>query len=296
MPRARQLRLDLDDPSAPERSALNELYLQSAKYRNSAAYYSLLRFIARFPRYSPYNCMLLHIQNPEVTYVATPSQWLKRFKREVKPNARPLLILAPRCPVLFVYDLADTEGDALPERWQNPFEAKGELDPKLWDKTITNCRRDGIFVNPTAQFSFLHAGTAYRLRSANRLLKERPGEPFDFLIEVSRNQDLPAQYATLAHELGHIYSGHLGTREGDEWENRSRLAHEQVEVEAESISYLVCSRRGIATKSEQYLAKFVDSSHQMPAISLETILKVAYHVERMAEEILPERKKKPEKA
>ena len=143
MARVKQLRFDFDDPSAPERSALNELYLQSAQYRTSAAYYSLMKFIARFPRYSPYNCMLLHIQNPEATYVATPNQWMKRFKRSIMPAARPLLIIAPNCPVLFVYDLADTEGDELPETWQNPFEARGKLDRALWERTLVNCRQDG---------------------------------------------------------------------------------------------------------------------------------------------------------
>lgn len=192
--------------------------------------------------------------------------------------------------MLFVYDLVDTEGRDLPEQWQNPFQARGRLDQVLWQTTLDNCRRQGIYVNSHANYSFLHAGTAFRLRSSNRLLKEYPTEPFDFLVEVSKDQDLPTQYATLAHELGHIFSGHLGAREGDDWADRRRLTHGQVEVEAESISYLICRRRGIATKSEQYLARFADENCQMPEISLETILKVTYRVERMAEQDLPARR------
>jgi len=292
MPHAEQLPLNLDDPYAPDRSALNEMFRRSEQYRSSREYKKLMEFIARFPRYSPYNCALLFIQNPEVTYTATPNQWQKRFQRRVKPGARPLLILAPNCPVLFVYDLADTEGEALPEAWQNPFEVRGRLDHSLWQKTIENCRRDGIFVNSSANFNFLHAGTAFRLRGSNQLLPERPVQPFDFLIAISKDEDLPARYATLAHELGHIYSGHLGSREGDNWPDRRTLTRNQEEVEAESIAYLVCHRRGIATRADEYLALYFNEDCQMPEISLETILKVATRIERMAEELIPERTRK----
>jgi hypothetical protein len=144
-------------------------------------------------------------------------------------------------------------------------------------------------VDVTANYSFLHAGTAFRLRSSSSVLKDRPTDLFDFLVEVSRDHDLASKYAILVHELGHIYSGHLGSREGDEWCDRSHLKHEQVEVEAESISYLVCRRRGITTKSEQYLAKFSNSNCQMSPISLETVLKVTYHIEQMGEKTLLQR-------
>lgn len=75
MTKPEQLSLNLEDPSKPERSALNELFEMAYHYRQSKAFLELMRFIRRFSQYSPLNCMLLHIQNPEVTYVATPRQW-----------------------------------------------------------------------------------------------------------------------------------------------------------------------------------------------------------------------------
>jgi hypothetical protein len=74
MKRSEQLSLNLDDPSKPERSALNELFEMAYRYRQSKAFLELMNFIKRFSQYSPFNCMLLHIQNSEVTYVATPHQ------------------------------------------------------------------------------------------------------------------------------------------------------------------------------------------------------------------------------
>lgn len=292
MIKTEQLSFNLDDPTEPERSALGDLWAHAFRYRHSTAYLELMKFISRFPQYSPYNCMLLHIQNPEVTCVATPNQWKKRYDREVKQNARPLLILAPKCPVLFVYDLADTEGPELPARWHAPFKVSGKINPNIWEKTIENCVRDSIFVDTSAAYSFLHAGTAFRLRSSNRILKERPEDIFDFFIEISRDQQFPDCYAVLAHELGHIYAGHLGKREDDWWKDRHNLSHAQVELEAESISYLVCRRRGVETKSAEYLSRFVESNQTIPPVSIETILSVTYHIERMGEEIM-ERKKKP---
>lgn len=199
---------------------------------------------------------------------------------------------APNCPVLFVYDLADTEGKYLPSQWKNPFETRGKIDQRIWDFAVTNAIQDGIFIDTDAHYSFLHAGTAFRLRSSNRILKERVNEPFDYFVQINAEQNLASRYGTLAHELGHIYSGHLGNRPDDWWKDRSQLTHQEVEIEAESISFLVCNRRGLETKSAEYLARFADQEIELPPISLENVLSAAYHIERMSEENLPMRKLK----
>ena len=292
MTKASQLSFNLDETYENDRSVLNALFQHSSRYRQSSAYYQLMRFIARFPQYSPYNCMLLHIQNPDMTYVATPNQWWKRFKRRVKPDARPLLILAPNCPVLFVYDLSDTQGEDLPSQIQDPFETHAEIKGKVWGCTIENCLRDGIIVDTNAQYSFVHAGTAFRLRSSNRILKERVDEPFDFLIKINEELGLSARYATLVHELGHIYSGHLGNRDGDWWQDRSRTGQKQAEIEAESISYLVCTRRGLETKSAEYMALFAHEYIDLPPVSMDVVLSATYHIEQMGARELPDRSPK----
>jgi hypothetical protein len=287
-----QLTLNLDDPYQPDRTALNGLFLDSARYKKSAEYLRLLKYIARFSQYSPYNCMLLHIQNPEATYVATPNQWKKRFNRTVKPGARPLLILAPNCPIMFVYDLVDTEGEILPSPWQDPFAVNGKLKTSVWMQTMKNCDQYGIAIDPSANMNFLHAGTAFRLRTGNQIVSSFCGEPFDFLIAINHNLDLSSQYSTLVHELGHIFSGHLGSREGDWWKDRRDLDTSAEEIEAESISYLVCMRRGLQTKSAEYLARYSANHINLPPVDVDRILSVTYWIERMGEEYLPTRKNK----
>ncbi len=68
----------------------------------------------------------------------------------------------------------------------------------------------------------------------------------------------PVQFCAVAHELRHLFLGHLGPDPklnvperhlpSDEEKN-----HAQRELEAESVAFLVCARNGVASKSETYL-------------------------------------------
>ena len=58
--------------------------------------------------YSPFNAMLIHTQMPGARFVATPKRWGQHYKRTIHPGARPITILQPKGPVLFVFDVSDT--------------------------------------------------------------------------------------------------------------------------------------------------------------------------------------------
>jgi hypothetical protein len=47
-----------------------------------------------------------------------------------------------------------------------------------------------------------------------------------------------SKYATLVHELSHLYCGHLGTPNDKWWPDRTELTKEIREFETESICYL----------------------------------------------------------
>lgn len=99
---------DMWDQDAAKR-ALDELFNLTYQYRASKAYYDLMQFIARFRFYSPFNAMLVHVQMPGAKFVAPPYRWLRDYGRRIKPGARPLVILQPMGPVMFVFDVSDTE-------------------------------------------------------------------------------------------------------------------------------------------------------------------------------------------
>lgn len=109
---------------------LDDLLGSIQDFQNSREFFDLLKFMGRFTQYSPFNCALLYIQNPKVTYVATPAQWRNKHHRTVKPHSRPMVILAPMRPVMFVYDMVDTEGPPVPDYILNPFQVEGTLDEK----------------------------------------------------------------------------------------------------------------------------------------------------------------------
>lgn len=96
-------------PEDAAKHALDELFNATYAYRNSKEYMKLMRFVSRFRFYSPYNAMLIRLQRPGAGFVATPTRWKRDYDHYVKPNANPIVILQPMGPVMFVFDVSDTE-------------------------------------------------------------------------------------------------------------------------------------------------------------------------------------------
>ncbi|PEN04739.1 hypothetical protein CRI93_14615 [Longimonas halophila] len=68
------------------------------------------------------------------------------------------------------------------------------------------------------------------------------------------------QYAAFAHEMAHLFCGHLGSTETDWWPDRRSLTPAQREIEAESVAYLVCRRAGLHSLSERYLYRHISGA------------------------------------
>jgi len=77
------------------------------------------------------------------------------------------------------------------------------------------------------------------------------------LIQINKKLDIKAKYSTIVHELAHIHCGHLGRDIHEWWPDRMNLSKEQCELEAESVTYLVCKRQGLETRSAEYLSGYV---------------------------------------
>jgi hypothetical protein len=142
------LALDPDGSARQEAySAIDELIRNALAYHTPERFVELMKFTRRLPKYSPFNCMLLHIQNPNLKYVARPQQWAD-MGRKVKPGARPLVILAPMHPVMFVFDVSDTEGSPLPpdieREIEDPFAVEGSMSSSTWNKMESACKKMNI--------------------------------------------------------------------------------------------------------------------------------------------------------
>ena len=272
--------LDPDDAAREEAySAIDELIRSALAYHTPERFVELMQFTRRLPKYSPFNCMLLHIQNPNLKYVARPQQWAG-MGRKIKPGGRPLVILAPMHPVMFVFDVSDTEGAPLPleieREIEDPFAVEGFIETKTWGRVLRCCDGMGIVVKEEQLDSSL-AGDVRPIGI------ESPR----YLLRLNASHDSAARFATLAHELAHLFCGHPGKTESDFWEKRDDLALASRELEAEAVAYLVASRFKLNTASKKYLSLYLKPGVTLPPYSMETILTAAGAVELMAKGQLP---------
>jgi hypothetical protein len=268
----------------PSRRALDELFEAARLYQSSREYCQLLSFVRRFRSYSPFNAMLVHLQLPGAQFVAPADRWKRQFGRAIKPGARPLVILKPRGPVMFVFDVSDTFGAPLPREVERPFEVRGRMIGGALDRVILNCARDGIRVT-TVKLGSQEAGSI-RWANGPALAFGDSAVPQRYLVELNGDHSREARFATLAHELAHLYCGHIGTPNPDWWPARRHLPEEIAEFEAESAAYLVCARLGIDAGSDRYLARYLASHEDVPPISLDAVMRSAGWIERMTREKL----------
>jgi hypothetical protein len=282
-------------------TALDELFTLAGKYNSSDAYLELMRFVGRFRFYSPFNAMLIHTQMPGAQFVCTARRWRRDYHQEIKISARPIVILQPMGPVLFVFDVSDTaplpNARPLPPQVEDPFRVRnGKIGGQL-ALTIDNAKRDGVRVSERSEGSqsagsiqWAAAGQHLEFMIAKRPAPKSTQVPLWFELLLNSVLSAESQYGTLVHELAHLYCGHLGTPNARWWPDRQNLSHAVREFEAESVSYLVCTRLGIDTASDEYLAGYVRRSPATPPISLDRVMKSVWLLEQMGRASLGLRK------
>ncbi|HOE16640.1 MAG TPA: hypothetical protein PLX02_04010 [Syntrophorhabdaceae bacterium] len=287
---------------------LDELFNNARKYRFGQSYMDLMAFISRFRFYSPYNAMLLHIQMPGACYVAPAARWARQYGRAVKPEARPLVILQPMGPVMFVFDVSDTEpgphAQPLPTEIEKPFDIQRGTIGHEYEQTIENAKRDGIRVTLHEEGS-QSAGSISCVDNVNKLslLQFRVGRdvhgdsvnidvPVRYDLLMNKNLSRTSNYATMVHELAHLYCGHLGTPNRKWWPDRQGLQGKVREFEAESIAFMICNRLNISNPSDAYLAHYLKHNQEIPQISIECVIKTAGLIEQMGQKQLKPRKDK----
>lgn len=283
--------------------ALDELFSAAKKYKRSADYMELMKFVSRFHAYSAYNAMLVHIQMPGAKHVLTAKRWREQHGRYPVENAQPLVMLQPMGPVMFGFDVSQTDGDPLPEGFYSPFQAKGKLKPLAMERTISNACRDGVDVQTRSMGSTLagyvrnaasprHVIGVGRVSERTQLLEFKGSTVRLFArLTLNSNVDDATNYGTLTHELGHLYCGHIGTPNRKWWSARSTLTKQQREFEAESVSYLVCRRAGLETPAAEYLNGYLDHNEEVPEISLDRVLWASRLVEQMGQRTMSKRKR-----
>lgn len=240
---------------------------EALKAGQSDALKRYLNVMGRFHRYSFGNCLLILIQKPDATQVAGFRRWLQ-LGRSVRKGETGIGIIAPMVyrkqnepseadgedaalrgfKVVHVFDISQTDGEALPE-----LASIGGDPGELLCGLETLIRESGIVL----QYEELPYGTKG---------ESRKGE-----IAVDVKLPQAERFSVLAHELAH------------EWLHdavqRKDLTKTVRETEAEAVAYVVCQAVGLdcSTRSADYIQMYQGTAETLAA-SLDRIQKTAMRI------------------
>lgn len=259
-------------------------FMQSDKYR------TYLRTMSKFHSYSFRNCLLIAMQKPDATLVAGYQAWQKKFERQVGRGETGIRIFAPvpyeeqvekqkrdsngnllyssdgkpvteevtekrlAFRVTTVFDVSQTSGKPLPE-------LATELDGSVEQyEMLFQAIRDTSEAPITVE-TFPAGNEAKGYYS-----------PSDHSIHVRDDISEVQSIKTVLHELAHSV---LHNKDAEDAAEKSRMT---MEVEAESVAFIVSDHFGIDTSdySFAYLASW-SSDADLPELhqSLDTIQKTA---------------------
>lgn len=278
---------------------IDKLYTDVVEFRSTKRFSKLLAFVSRYPRIAPYNAMLIYMQKPNSKYVAYPKEWINKFHRHPKPEAKPLIVLHTFGPVGFVYDLNDTEGDPFPEKMLKPLPVTKDGESEL-----DSFRKFLIYQNMEYRekeyWDHLHgyiecvkddALPPLVVRKASKYFKEET-RSHDYNIVINENQTTPEKCATIFHVLAHYFCLHLPLSVTDkkksmDLKNNNNIPKERSftsicakEFEAETVCWLLCNRYGIRNPHPEYLQNYLKYNETIPSdISLDAILKATSKIE-----------------
>lgn len=265
-----------------DKFTIDELIRRSWNHKNSNDFIKFFDFIAKFDHYSRYNTMLVYLQNKAVTFFGGTTYWRKKFKRSIKDNARPYIILAPGGPIMVVYDIFDTVGKETPEEFlkkglgRKPNEVKGKLSADVVKYAINMANHWGIKVY-SKPLSYFNAGYITTIIS-NKLE-----------INLKEKQTNEENFSVLIHELAHLFLGHTGHKElfykNDKKKKitllQRRIQRSAEELEAETVSFLICKKLGLETRAAEYMAAYITGEDDLLQFSYENVIKISEKIESM---------------
>lgn len=265
---------------------IDRLFRKALKKEGVDGLKDLLGFMQRFRRFSAWNAAMIRLQRPGAGPVATTRQW-DDAGRSVSPDAIPIVILQPFGPINLVYEYKDTLPSPQNSVDGDPFATVGTVTEDVMSRLVTAHWEEDKIGFRLVEYGQLQAGTAARLTTnlgseAERASGAKANGKVRYRVSVAKTLSLTQQFTTLAHELGHIYCGHLGGGAPDAWIVRQgHLTDGQKELEAESVAYLVAMRAGIGLNSDQYLSGCV-APEDIDAISIDAIIRAVSRIEGFA--------------
>ena len=260
-------------PSAGRRS-IEAMALHALKTGAASSVDDLLDQVAAISGRKLFNALLAILQMPHATMLCAASDWEQKWRRRVKPDERPLVLLFPWGPVEFVYDVSQTEATdrarPLPIN-ATPFAMDGFHDAgELVGRLRSAVQELGVRV-VTARQGVALAGRIRRTGDGGTLRlppKKAPSEVREvavrWILSLNEAHSPSEQLAALAHEIGHLFCGHVGADQGDFWPYRDLSDEVATEFEAESVARLVFRRVAPGVELPPYLDRILDPEAPPP--------------------------------
>ncbi len=266
----------VEELSQKIRTGISELY-ESEKYKNH------LNVMSKFHNYSVRNQLLIRLQNPTASLVMGYKQWQNNFERNVKKGERGIEILAYSPYLINVeQEKLDENGNKILDKNGNPIKEEVKVKKEAYKKVVVFdiSQTDGKEIkdlylaedlkfeveNFKSFFSALEEISPVKVEIKNIENSEVKGyySHNENKIVVRENMPESQTIKTLVHEIAHAK---LHNKE--EIKNRKNNTTNFLEVEAESVAYIVSNYLGIDTSeySFGYIAGWSVGKEQKELIS-----------------------------
>ena len=262
-----------------------QLVAKTATLTTSEGWTEYLAFVARFRQYSFNNTILILLQCPAATHVASYKKWLE-MGRQVRKGEKSLGIFAPMTRkredkasgetrtyvsgfrLVPVFDISQTDGDPIPEDVTRPTLLEGEAP-------------EGMY----AALALLVAEKGYTLEVGPSVHGENgycsPGRK---MVHVTEGLSDAQAAKTLCHEVAHM----LLHCEEDSLTVDAMQHRGVAEVEAESIAHIVLGALGMDTDAYTlpYISGWSDGKPEVIAATADRVLKCTKQILAKVEEFV----------
>ncbi len=275
------------------RGGMDELFASQAACRKGRRFLQLLTRAAWFRAYGPYNALLAAVQRPDATCILPPSKW-RRYNRELKREARPIVLLRPYSPITCVFDLADTRvirgrEDRLPAELAEPDgdEPYTSVSDALMRRILARLPWWGILhetvpTGPAASGEIhLADGNEPEMAVSVRRDASVPWRPV-YVLRTRAEVAATDLFAAVVRELARLFCHHLRSGYGRGWGDGRALTPDVEAFEADVVLWLVSRRLGVASPAYAAVADYFDAQAEIPsAASLDAILDAVAEIEKL---------------